>query len=59
MKKVFDFLKWFFKSNVIFGLGLIFGSIIGTVTTITFTMSQNGIQHTIQDYHQVICGENK
>lgn len=44
------------KANFMFFLGMVFGSVIATITTILLTMGLFGIPQTLGLYHQVICG---
>lgn len=59
MRKVLNFLLYLLKQNIAFGLGMVLGSVIGTTTTIMFTMSYFGVEETVVEYQKVICGETK
>lgn len=55
LNKISFWISKFFCGNFIFGLGLILGSIIGTVTTISVTMGTYGFNETISKYNKIIC----
>lgn len=44
------------KANVMFFLGMVFGSVVATITTILVTMGLFGLPQTLSLYHQAICG---
>jgi len=56
MSRIFNSIKWFAKKNVAFFLGLVFGSTVGTITTIVLFMGYYGVSETLEVYQQVICG---
>lgn len=56
MTKIFKAIGSFFKTNIVFGLGMIVGSAIGTCTTIAITMGLYGALPTLEIYRQAVCG---
>lgn len=53
-------IKSFIKHNFLFFVGLVFGSVIGTTTTIMVTMGMFGAAETIEMYQSSLCdGSNK
>lgn len=52
--------KKFIKSNIAFFVGMIFGSVVATTTTIMLTMGYFGVAETISMYRSTLCeGELK
>lgn len=43
------------KGNVMFFMGMVFGSVIGTVTTVMITMGYLGVNETVMIYQSNIC----
>jgi len=56
LRKIFNGIWLFFRVNLVFGLGMIVGSVIGTCTTLAITYGLSGQIPNIQLYCQTICG---
>lgn len=52
-------IKKFVKGNVMFLIGMVFGSVVGTTTTIMITMGYMGAEETISIYQSNLCGGSK
>jgi hypothetical protein len=53
--KIKDIIFIFVKANLMFSLGVIFGSIVATITTIMITMGYLGVKDTIEIYQTLVC----
>lgn len=54
--KIKSWVVTFVKSNIMFFFGMVFGSVIATITTVLITMGFMGIPETLGLYQQMICG---
>ena len=48
-------IKSFIKGNLMFFMGMVFGSVIGTTTTIMITFGYLGVSETISIYQSTLC----
>lgn len=48
-------IKKFIKGNLMFFMGMVFGSVVSTTTTIMITMGYFGISETVSIYQSSLC----